>query len=93
MKAEEGVQERERERGRTHSLGGKEVKRMERKSTQASVSKRADSINIYPSIYRCASAVPLISFFVGIKEEKGERKEEMRTIYNMGDGGRLTEGI
>lgn len=75
------------------SLGGKEVKRMERKSTRASVSKRADSINIYPSIYRCASVAPLISFFVGIKEEEGERKEEMRTIYNTGDGGRLTEGI
>lgn len=90
MKAEEGVQERER--GRMHSLGGKEVKRMERKSTRASVLKRADSINIYPSIYRRAYVVPPISFFGGIKEEEGERKE-MRTIYNTGDGGRLTEGI
>lgn len=92
MKAEEGVQEskRVREDKCIHWVGRKLNGWRE---SQHEIHFQREQTNIYLSIYRCASVVPLISFFVGIKEEEGERKEEMRTIYNTGDGGRLTEGI
>lgn len=89
MKAEEGAKDREDKR--IHWVGRK-LKGW-RESQHGLHLQRQQTLNIYPSIYRCASVLPLISFLVGIKEEEGERKEEMRTIYNTGNGGRLTEGI
>lgn len=78
---------RERERGWTHSLGGKEVKRMERKSTRASVSKRADfPTAIPPFIAACLWRYWLL-FLLRLKKRKGKGKRRWEQFITRAMGG------
>lgn len=101
MNVEKGETERggragERE-AESRSLGGKEVRRMERKSTRASVvsvsvttykreneRERTPSTSILPFafIHSLLCCMSLTFFlFFKIKEQEGERGEEKRSIY------------